>query len=216
MKGYSASINYLIQAFARFPGIGPRTAERMVFYLLKSEPGEARRMAELILRVKEHTFFCERCFNLSESKLCHICLDESREAHKILVVEDPKDVAAFEKSGIYRGLYHVLVGHLSPQDGIGPEDIRVRELFDRVEREGLRELILATSARSEGEATSQYIAAMLAARAQVRITRIARGIPVGHPIEFADQATLARAFEGRQEMKQEVRRGHEIQVPESQ
>lgn len=196
MKGYSPSITALIQAFARFPGIGPRTAERMVFYLLKSEPLEARRMSELILRVKEKTFFCERCFNLSEARLCHICQDESRSTREILVVEDPKDVAAFEKAGIYKGLYHVLLGHLSPQDGVGPEDIRLRELLDRIQSEKIEELILATSARTEGEATALYITELLQGR-PVKVTRIARGIPVGHPLEFADQATLARAFEGR-------------------
>ncbi len=199
MKGYSPSISNLIQAFARFPGIGPRTAERMVFYLLKCETVEARRMSELILRVKENTFFCERCFNLSEGRTCHICSDASRSRRQILVVEDPKDVASFEKAGVYKGLYHVLLGHLSPHDGVGPEDIRIHELVERVDRDRIEELILATSARSEGEATSQYIAELMSGR-PVRVTRIARGIPVGHPLEFADQATLARAFEGRQKL----------------
>ena len=199
MKGYSPSISNLIQAFAKFPGIGPRSAERMVFYLLKCPTPEARRMAELIMRVKEQTFFCEKCFNLSEGRQCHVCVDDARNRKQILVVEDPKDVAAFEKAGVYKGLYHVLLGHLSPQDGIGPEDIRLKELIERIHKDGIEELILATSARSEGEATANYIAELLADR-PVRVTRIARGIPVGHPLEFADQATLARAFEGRQKV----------------
>lgn len=199
MKGYPLSITNLIQAFGRFPGIGPRTAERMVFYILKSEREEARCLAELISRVKENTFFCEHCFNLSEGRVCHLCQDETRNRRQILVVEDPKDVAAFEKAGVYKGLYHVLLGHLSPQDGIGPEDIRLQELMDRINGEGAEEIILATSARSEGEATAHYIAELLESR-PLRVTRIARGIPVGHPLEFADQATLARAFEGRQKL----------------
>ena len=156
-------------------------------------------MSELILRVKEHTFFCEHCFNLSEARRCHICTDDSRNLKQILVVEDPKDVAAFEKAGVYKGLYHVLLGHLSPQDGIGPDDIRLAELIERINNEAIEELILATSARTEGEATSLYISELLAGR-PVKVTRIARGIPVGHPLEFADQATLARAFEGRQKL----------------
>jgi len=199
MKGYSPAISNLIQAFAKFPGIGPRSAERMVFYLLKSRPEEARHLAELIQRVKENTFFCEHCFNLSDGRICHLCSDGARNQREILVVEDPKDVAAFEKAGVYQGLYHVLLGHLSPQDGIGPDDIRLRELMERIDREGVEEVILATSARSEGEATAQYIAELLQKR-PVHVTRIARGIPVGHPLEFADQATLARAFEGRQKV----------------
>ena len=199
MKGYSPSISNLIQAFARLPGIGPRSAERMVFYLLKSEPQESRRLAELILRVKDHTFFCSQCFNLSENNLCHICQDDRRDRRKILVVEDPKDVAAFEKAGVYQGLYHALLGHLSPQEGVGPDDIRLRELLERLDSESVEELVLATSARSEGEATAQYIAELLKGRT-VRVTRIARGIAVGQPLEFADQATLARAFEGRQKL----------------
>jgi len=199
MKGYSPSIANLIQAFAKFPGIGPRTAERMVFYLLKSDPQESHRMADLIVRVKEGTFFCTQCFNLSEEKLCHVCKDEERNKQQILVVEDPKDVIAFEKANSFKGLYHVLLGCLSPQENVGPEDIRLKELLNRVEADAVEEVILATSARSEGEATAHYIAELLKNKS-VQVTRIARGIPVGHALEYADQATLTRSLEGRHQL----------------
>ncbi len=200
MKAYPPSIANLIQAFSKFPGIGPRSAERMVFYLLKSEPQESHRMADLIVRVKEHTFFCSQCFNLSEAKLCHICTDENRNPEELLVVEDPKDVIAFEKAGTFRGYYHVLLGSLSPQEGIGPDEIRLKELLQRVDKGTIKEVILGTSARSEGEATVLYISELMKNR-PVTVTRIARGVSVGHTLEFTDQATLARALEGRHAVK---------------
>ena len=201
-NAYSERLQKLMKSFTKLPGIGPKSAERIVLHLLKQDRAQVEELVRLLSEAKTNTFFCERCFNLSEARQCHICLDESRSSKQILVVEDPKDVAAFEKAGVYKGLYHVLLGHLSPQDGVGPEDIRLKELLDRIDSRRVEELILATSARTEGEATALYISELLEGH-PIKVTRIARGIPVGHPLEFADQATLARAFQGRQSLSKQ-------------
>ncbi len=196
MKGYSDWMSQLIDAFSRFPGVGKRSAERMVFYLLKSPKQEALTLASLISSLKENIFFCETCHNFADSKRCHICSDPSRDQGLICVVEDPKDVIAIEKTGSYAGVFHVLLGVLSPLEGVGPEEIQIADLVRRIRDQKVREIILATNPNTEGEATALYLAKLLKPF-KVKITRIARGIPVGSHIEYTDQATLSRALEGR-------------------
>ncbi len=196
MKGYSAWMGDLIEALVRLPGIGRRSAERMVFYLLKAQKAEAVRLASLITAVKESVFFCENCHNFADAKLCYICSDPGRDKGLVCVVEDPKDVVAIEKTGSYVGVYHVLLGALSPLEGIGPDEIQIQDLLRRVKEGKLREVILATNPNTEGETTALYLAKVLKTPS-VKITRIARGIPVGSHIEYTDQATLSRALEGR-------------------
>ena len=196
LKGYADWMSQLVEALARFPGIGRRSAERMVFYLLRAPKPEALKLSSLITSVKENVFFCERCHNFADSRICHICSDPGRDKGLICVVEDPKDVIAIEKTGSYAGIYHVLLGALSPLEGVGPDEIQIAGLFRRVKEEKVREIILATNPNTEGEATALYISRMLKPLG-IKTTRIARGIPVGSHIEYTDQATLSRALEGR-------------------
>ena len=196
MKGYSAWMGDLVEALNRLPGIGRRSAERMVFYLLKAPKAEVLRLASLLTAVKENVFFCETCHNFADSKICHICSDPGRDKGVICVVEDPKDLIAIEKTGSYAGVYHVLLGALSPLEGIGPDDTEASGLLQRVKQGSVREVILATNPNTEGEATALYLSKTLKGQG-IKITRIARGIPVGSHIEYSDQATLSRALEGR-------------------
>ena len=196
----------LIEAFARLPGIGPKTAQRLTYHLLRSPEGEARALATALIAVKAEVVFCEACFNISTGPLCPICLDESRDRRRLCVVEDALDVLALERTGAFRGLYHVLHGAISPMDGIGPERLRVRELLERAtdaERrsEPFVEVILATNPTLEGEATALYLAERLAGHAG-SVTRIARGIPVGGDLEYADEVTLVRALQGRRAVEE--------------
>ena len=196
---YEGPIQDLIDELARLPGIGPKSAQRLAFHLVKTDPVEAKRLAEVIVRAKERIAFCSECGNVAEAELCRICGDSGRERTVLCVVEEPKDVATIEKAGVIKGRYHVLGGAISPLDGIGPEDLRVQELLDRVERDGVTEVILATNPNLEGNATAMYVAAMLKP-AGISVTRLASGLPVGGDLEYADEVTLSQALEGRREM----------------
>jgi recombination protein RecR len=189
----------LIDALERLPGIGPKTAQRLAFHLLKQPVGAVRELAEALLALKEHVRNCPRCFNVTDRDPCRICADVSRDAGLVCVVEEPNDLLAMERTGEYRGRYHVLLGALSPLDGIGPDELKVRELLARLEADSVREVILATNPNVEGEATAIYLAKLLRPLG-MRVTRIARGLPVGGDLEYADEVTLARALEGRREM----------------
>jgi len=196
---YEGPIQELIDELARLPGIGPKSAQRLAFSLVKAPEDEARRLAAAIVRAKELMRFCEECGNVSEGELCRICRDAGRDITMICVVEEPKDVAAIEKAGVIKGRYHVLGGAISPLDGIGPEDLRVNELLERVQRDAVVEVILATNPNLEGNATAMYVAALLRP-AGIKVTRLASGLPVGGDLEYADEITLGQALEGRREM----------------
>ena len=191
----------LIEAFARLPGIGPKTAQRLTYYLLRAPEAEARLLAAALNAVRDEVVFCERCFNISSGPLCPVCLDPARDDGRLCVVEEPLDVLALERTGAFRGRYHVLHGAISPIDGIGPERLKVRQLLDlaarrRAEGAPLDEVILATNPTLEGEATAMYLAERLAGSVG-SVTRIARGIPVGGDLEYADEVTLVRSLQGR-------------------
>ena len=196
---YEGPIQELIDELSRLPGIGPKSAQRLAFYLVKSPPDEAKRLAEAIVHAKERISFCRECGNVAEGELCRICRDQSRERTTLCVVEEPKDVATIEKAGVIKGRYHVLGGAISPLDGVGPDDLHVQELLDRVERDGVTEVILATNPNLEGNATAMYVAAMVKPLG-VSVTRLASGLPVGGDLEYADEVTLSQALEGRREM----------------
>ena len=196
---YEGPIQELIDELSRLPGIGPKSAQRLAFYLVKTEPGDAKRLAEAIVTAKDRIFFCRECGNVAEGDLCRICRDPGRDPTLICVVEEPTDAATIEKAAVIRGRYHVLGGAISPLDGIGPEDLRVQELLDRVERDGVAEVILATNPNLEGNATAMYVAALLRPSG-VKVTRLASGLPVGGDLEYADEVTLSQALEGRREM----------------
>lgn len=185
-----------MDSLATLPGIGSKTAERLALHILHAPLTEAETLAQNILALKKQVTLCATCFGLSDQKTCHICRNPQRESDVICVVESPTDMAAIEKSGAFRGRYHILGGALSPMDGIGPDEIRIKELFTRVAKENLRELILATGTDVEGEATAAYIADQLKNR-RINITRIASGVPMGGDLHFVDQVTLQRALEGR-------------------
>jgi recombination protein RecR len=190
----------LIKEFSKMPGIGPKTAERLAFYILKLSKDDARHLSQSILNVKSTIRFCKTCNNLSEGDICLICQDESRNRAIICVVEEPNDVSAIEKMGRFNGVYHVLLGRLSPLDGIGPEALKIKELIERTKRDKIKEVILATNSDTEGETTALYLAKLLKPYKH-KITRLAHGIPVGSDLKYADQATLMKAIEGRLEMQ---------------
>jgi recombination protein RecR len=193
-------VEKLIEAFNRLPGIGPKTAQRLTFHILRAPDGEARALASALVAVREEVVFCERCFNISDAPLCPICRDPGRDQARLCVVEEPLDVLALERTGEFRGVYHVLHGAISPIDGIGPDRLRIRELLDRVDEAAagtpFAEVILATNPTLEGEATAMYLDERLAGKVG-SVTRIARGIPVGGDLEYADEVTLIRALQGR-------------------
>lgn len=199
MTAYARPLTRLLDALEKLPGVGPRSAERMAFYLLRASREEGRELAQAILDVKEVLRFCEVCFNLSERARCEICHDPSRDPSLLCVVEEPKDVLAVEKTGAYRGLYHVLLGAIAPLEGIGPERLKIEELLRRLSDGLVQEIIVATDADKDGETTAAYLSKLLRPRG-LKLTRIASGIPVGSHLEYADQATLARALEGRREL----------------
>ena len=192
-------IQDLIDELSRLPGIGPKSAQRLAFHLVKSPPDDAKRLADAIVQAKERIYFCRECGNVAEGELCRICRDEGRDRTVLCVVEEPKDVATIEKAGVIKGRYHVLGGAISPLDGIGPEDLRTKELLERVERDSVTEVIIATNPNLEGNATAMYVSALLKP-AGVRVTRLASGLPVGGDLEYADEVTLSQALEGRREM----------------
>jgi recombination protein RecR len=196
---YEGPIQDLIDELSRLPGIGPKSAQRLAFHMLKAPSDEARRLAEAIVRAKERMSFCRECGNVAEGDLCRICRDPGRDPTAICVVEEPKDAAAIEKAGVIKGRYHILGGAISPLDGIGPEDLRVGELLERVQRDSVVEVILATNPNLEGNATAMYVAALLKPSG-VRVTKLASGLPVGGDLEYADEITLGQALEGRREM----------------
>ena len=191
-------VNRLVTELARLPGIGQRTAQRLAFHLLRVPPEEALPLAEAIREVKETVRLCEICFNLAVEPTCRICQDARRDSERICVVEEPGDVIPIERTNEWHGRYHVLGGALSPIDGIDPEDLKLDQLGGRVEREGTREVVVATNSTTTGEATALYIADMLRARApDVTVTRLASGLPVGADLEYADEITLGKALAGR-------------------
>jgi recombination protein RecR len=196
----AAPLARLIEELYKLPGIGPKSAQRLAYYILRQPAAEARALAAAILEVKEKIAFCSLCQNVTDVDPCRLCTDERRDRSAICVVEEPQDVMVVERSGSYKGLYHVLHGAISPMDGIGPEDLKIKALLDRLEAGGVTEVILATNPNLEGEATAMYLARLLRPLG-VKVTRLARGLPVGGDLEYADDVTLARALEGRQEMQ---------------
>ena len=199
MEYFPAPLETLVEQFARLPGIGGKTAQRLAFYVLGLPAAEAQAFADAIVDAKAHITFCPECQNFTAGGLCPICASEKRDASVICVVADPRDVAAVERSREYSGRYQVLHGVLSPMNHVGPDDLAIRPLLERVSRGGVREVIMATNPDTEGEATAMYLARLLRPLG-VRVTRLAYGIPVGGHLEFADDATLARALDGRREL----------------
>lgn len=198
--GYPEPMQRLIEQFSQMPGVGVRTAERFAFYILTARKDDTERLADAIKKTKESIRYCRDCFNLSEKEICSVCADPTREPRMICVVEEPKDIIALEKSGVYNGQYHVLLGALSPLDGIGPNDLKIPELLARLTAGKFTEVLLATTSDTEGEATAIYLTKALKPY-KLRVTRLAQGVPVGTELEFADRATLMRAIETRQEIK---------------
>jgi recombination protein RecR len=196
---FEGPIQDLIDELSRLPGIGPKSAQRLAFYMVKAPAQDARRLAEAIVAAKDKVRFCRECFGVSEGDLCRICRDPGRDAEIICVVEESKDQAAIEKAGVVKGRYHILGGAISPLEGIGPDDLRVQELLDRVARDHVQEVILATNPNLEGNATAMYVAALLKPLG-VKVTRLASGLPVGGDLEYADEVTLGQALEGRRDM----------------
>lgn len=196
-----APVTKLIDEFSRLPGIGPKTASRLTFYLLRSPADRATALAEALSELHQKVLFCSECFNIAETDPCSVCSDEHRDRSIICVVEEPLDVLAIERTRDYHGLYHVLHGVIAPTEGIGPEDLKISELVARVQRSDtpLREIIIATNPNLEGEATAMYIARQFEG-STVKLTRLARGLPVGGDLEYADEITLSRALSGRSEM----------------
>jgi recombination protein RecR len=193
---YAGPVQDLIDELGRLPGIGPKSAQRIAFHLLKVPKTDAMRLARAIGEVKDRVAFCSRCFNVAEGELCAICRDERRDGRLLCIVEEPPDIVAVERTQEFRGRYHVLQGAISPIEGIGPEQLRIRELVARLEPEGVEEIILCTNPNIEGEATAMYLARLLKPLG-IEITRIASGLPVGGDLEYADELTLGRAIEGR-------------------
>jgi recombination protein RecR len=196
---YEGPIQDLVDELNRLPGIGPKSAQRLAFHIVKTASQDAKRLAEAIVQAKERVRFCRECFGVSEGELCRFCADPTRDTAVVCVVEEPKDVSALERTGAIKGRYHVLGGAISPMQGIGPDDLRVQELLDRVGRNGVGEVILATNPNLEGNATAMYVAGLLKPLG-VRVTRLASGLPVGGDLEYADEVTLGQALEGRREM----------------
>jgi recombination protein RecR len=196
---FEGPVQSLVDELGRLPGIGPKSAQRIAFYLLKAAPEDAKRLARAVVEAKERVSWCRRCFNFAEGELCVYCRDDRRDSSLLCVVEEPRDIVAVERTQEYRGRYHVLLGAISPIEGIGPEQLKVKELLARVNDEGVKEVILATNPNIEGEATAMYLARLLKPLG-LRVTRIASGLPVGGDLEYADEVTLGRALEGRREV----------------
>jgi recombination protein RecR len=199
MSVYTAPVQELIDELGRLPGVGPKSAQRIAFYLLKLSREDALRLSHAITEVKDRVTFCTRCFNVAEGDECEMCTDPRRESTVVCVVEEPRDIVAVEKTGEYRGRYHVLQGAISPIEGIGPDQLRVKELLLRLDPERIEEVILCTNPNIEGEATAMYLGRLLHPLG-VKVTRIASGLPVGGDLEYADELTLGRALEGRREV----------------
>lgn len=193
------ALNSLIDELCRLPGIGEKTAQRLAFFILRSPKVRVERLAQAIAEVKEKIIFCSQCSSITETDPCPLCTDPARDRSLICVVEDPSDVFLVERTGVYKGLYHVLMGALSPLDGIGPEQLRIESLLARVDQGSVREIICATNPNMEGEATVLYLAKLMKPRG-IRLTRLAHGLPVGGQLEYADELTLSRSFEGRHDL----------------
>jgi len=193
---YEGVVQELIDELGRLPGVGPKSAQRIAFYLLQTEDEQAKKLAEVLLEVKERVRFCEVCGNVSEEVKCNICRDARRNQTLICVVEESKDVQAIERTREFRGLYHVLGGAISPIEGIGPDQLRIKELLGRLSNPEIKEVIIATDPNMEGEATATYLSRMLSSL-EISVTRLASGLPVGGDLEYADEVTLGRAFAGR-------------------
>jgi recombination protein RecR len=193
---YEGAIQNLIDELGRLPGVGPKSAQRIAFHILSADPADVTRLADSLRKVKELVRFCTTCFNVAESEQCRICRDTRRTNEVLCVVEEPKDVVAVERTGEFRGRYHVLGGAINPLEGIGPDNLKIRELMIRLGTGEVRELILATDPNTEGEATATYLALMVKPMG-IAVTRLASGLPVGGDLEYADEITLGRAFEGR-------------------
>lgn len=196
---YAPSIERLLEELERLPGVGPKSAQRIAYHILKTEADAAGRLAEAIVEVKRSIHFCPRCFNFAEGDLCGICADFERDTSVICVVEEPRDVVAIERTGEFHGVYHVLHGAISPIDGIGPEQLRVHELIDRLGEGSASEVLIATNPNVEGETTALYLARLVKPLG-FRVTRIASGLPVGGDLEYADEVTLGRALQARREL----------------
>ena len=196
---YEGPVQALIDELGRLPGIGPKSAQRIAFYLLKAAPEDANRLAKSITEAKLRVTWCRRCFNFSTAELCAYCQDDRRDPALICVVEEPRDIVAVERTHEFTGRYHVLQGAIAPIEGVGPEQLRIKELLTRVGEEGVTEVILATNPNIEGEATAMYLARLLKPL-EIRVTRLASGLPVGGDLEYADEVTLGRALEGRREV----------------
>jgi recombination protein RecR len=196
MRIIPKNVQNLIDEFSRLPGIGPKTAQRLTFYLLRGAKEKTKSLGDAVLGLTENIMICSVCSNLAECDPCIICGDGRRKQSQIMVLEEPLDIIAFEKTGKYDGVYHVLHGAISPVDGIGPDDLYIKQLLDRVHKGGVEEIILATNINVEGEATAMYLQKIISPLG-IKITRIARGLPVGSDIEYADEVTLSRALEGR-------------------
>ena len=192
------AINRLIQEFNKLPGIGPKSAQRIAFYLLRASDEQSRLLADAILSLKQKITLCSTCFNVTESDPCPICRNDQRERSQICIVEQPQDILALEHTGIYHGRYHVLHGAISPTEGVGTEDIRIKELLNRLQDGSVKEVILATNPTLEGEQTAMYLSQLISPLG-IKVTRLARGLPFGTELEYADDVTLTRAVEGRQE-----------------
>ncbi len=199
MSDLAPPVAALIEEFSKLPGVGVKTAQRLTFFLLRSPADQARRLSEAIMRVKESIVYCSRCFNITEQDPCLICRNPNRDQETICVVEEPLDVLALEKTGAYKGLYHVLHGALSPVVGIGPKDLRIEELLKRLQESNVHEIILATNPNFEGDYTANYLQKELKPFS-VKVTSLARGLSLGADLEYADEGTLSRALEGRREL----------------
>ena len=196
VSAYTPPVQQLIDELGRLPGIGPKSAQRIAFHLLKVPVDDANRLAHAIIEAKDKVRFCERCFNVADAALCGYCTDDRRDSTIICVVEESRDIVSVEKTGEFRGRYHVLLGAMSPLEGIGPEQLKIKELLSRIGPEGVEEVIVCTNPNTEGEVTAMYLARMLKPLG-LKVTRLASGLPVGGDLEYADELTLGRALEGR-------------------
>lgn len=199
MLYYAEPVARLIDELGKLPGIGPKTAQRLAFYLLNNDAGEARELAKAIVDAREKIRYCYVCSNLTDTDPCQICRDETRNRSVICIVEEPRDVVAIERTREYRGLYHVLQGTISPMEGVGPDQLKIKELLGRLQDSHVQEIIVATNPNIEGEATAMYLARLIKPLG-VKVTRIAHGLPMGGDLEYADEVTLSKAFEGRREI----------------
>jgi recombination protein RecR len=199
MKGLPGSMRALIAEFSKMPGIGPKSAQRLAFFILTKPAEEAKKLSDAIVKLKSSVKFCKTCNNLSDQELCDICGNDARDKATLCVVEKPSDVISIEKMGQFNGVYHVLLGALSPLDDVGPKDLKIDELVKRIRKEKIKEVIIATDSNTEGEATALYLVKLLKPMA-IKLYRIASGMPVGGNLEYADQATLYKAFEGKKEV----------------